>query len=237
MMGMGVAKAGATVAIGNDGAISRAFSTRNPRTRPDPEPSGGLASRSFPLSGLPADLSVETSGGPRAASELSAGVTVRTLAGGWRTIRAVVVVRHDLARGDATPMLLRGSALGNSPGRDLTLPAAQRIVLDSPRAEPVAGVRRVAVPVAHLGHLADVRPLAPASALFVHVLLDGVDAVQADGLWFEVFRPCPAALAALGPAACRAMLAAAPRLVHRSGQAQYVAPWRDLSAREAEEVI
>jgi hypothetical protein len=33
------------------------------------------------------------------------------------------------------------------------------------------------------------------------------------------------------------MLAAAPRLVHRSGQAQYVAPWRDLSAREAEEVI
>jgi len=162
---------------------------------------------------------------------------LRSLTGGWQTVRAVVTVRHSLAPGDATPVMLRRAALGDGPARDVTVPAGQRIVVESPRAVQVAGSRRAAVAAAHLAHLSNVRTLALSIADFVHVLLDGVDAVLADGLWFETFHPCPAALAALGSAGCRTMLAAAPRLAHQSGQAQYVAPWRVLSAREAEEVI
>jgi hypothetical protein len=235
MMANGVATAGS--ANGHDGAVSLAVPGHVRPARPEADPSGALSASRFPLSGIPALLSVETAVGPCAVGELASGTVVRSLAGGWGRVVAAVTIRHDLARGDATPVMVRNSALGAGPGRDLTLPATQRIVIDSPRAVQVAGARRVAVPVANMVHLSDVRPLALSTATFVHVLLDGIDAVLAEGLWFETFRPCPAALASLGHEGRRAMLAAAPRMVHRSGHAQYVPPWRALSAREAEEVI
>ncbi|MCU0908487.1 MAG: Hint domain-containing protein [Rhodobacteraceae bacterium] len=237
MMVYGVAQAGSANAVAIGGASRMPFRPRGQDARPAAEATGVLSASRFPLSGLPAAMHVETGVGPLAATEITAGMRVRSLSGGWQVVRAAVTVQHDLARGDATPVLMRGRALGPGPGRDVTLPAGQQIVVDSPRAEQVAAARRVAVPAAHLGHLDGIRPLAPSSAVFVHLLLDGVDAVLADGLWVQSFHPCAASLAALGAAGCRAMLLAAPRLVHRAGQAQYVAPWPVLSAREAEEVI
>lgn len=235
-MAPGVVTARSGKAVGVDSAVHLPLAGRSGQARIEAEPVS-LSARRFPLSGIPVSVTVETAAGPRPLGDVTPGMLVRTLASGWQRVVAAVTIRHDLSRGDATPVFVRGGALGQGPGRDVNVPATQRIVIDSPRAVQVTGGRQVAVAVAHLGHLSDVRPLALASAVFVHVLLDGVDAVLADGLWFETFRPCPSSLAALGPEGCRALASAAPRVVHEAGQAQYVAPWRALSAREAEEVI
>ena len=237
MMVYRVTRTGVASVIGNDHASRFRASTVGLPAQPQPDVVPALSAPRFPRSGIPANMAIETASGPAAAGEIVAGTRVRALVGGWRTVRAVVTVRHTLAPGDATPVLLRAAVLGDGPARDVTVPAAQRVVVDTPRAAQVAGSPRAAVRAADLGHLSDVRALALATADFVQVLLDDVDAVLAEGLWFETFHPCPDALAALGPAGCRAVLAAAPRLAHRSGQAQYVAPWPVLSAREAEEVI
>ncbi len=191
----------------------------------------------FPLSGIPVLASVETGDGPVPAGALVPGMAVRCLNRGHAVLRAVVVLHHVLASGNRTPVMLRPAAFGAAPAGDLALPADQRIVLDTGRALQVAGQRRVAVRSADLRHLDRVAGLAPVQGDYVHLLLDGVDAVRVDGLWLETLHPGPAALQTLGQAGRRALFAAVPRLALAATQARYLSSWPVLSSVEARDVV
>jgi hypothetical protein len=204
-----------------------------PQVRPD----GLFSAPSFPLAGLPAAALVDGRDGAVAAADIVPGMVVHTLGQGWQRVRAAVVVRHVLTPASPRPVVVRGRALGPGPVTDLGIPAGQRVIVDSPRAVQVAGQPRVAIAAADLLHLDGVRQLAPVEDVFVHLLLDRVDAVNVAGLWLETMVPSAAALAALGPEGRRALVAQAPRLAHLAGQAHYAAPWPGLSGREAEEVL
>jgi hypothetical protein len=193
--------------------------------------------RGFPLSGLPATAPIETREGYVSASQVHAGMSVRCLRGKWQTVRAAVALRHVLLPGDRSPVIIRKLALGSGPHVDLALPADQQVIIDSPRAVQVAGQRQVAVQVGDLVHLDHVLSLAPVQGVFVHLLLDTVDAVRVGDLWLATTHPDQAVLNALGSVGRRALFSAVPRLAHAAGQARYLAAWPMLSTVEAQEVL
>lgn len=193
--------------------------------------------RGFPLSGLPATSLVETREGGVPASHLGAGMSVRCLKGKWATVRAVIALRHVLLPGDRSPVIVRKAALGSGPLVDMALPADQRVIIDSPRAVQVAGRRQVAVCAGDLVHIDNVIGLAPVQGVFVHLLVDTVDAVRVGDLWLETTNPDRAVMDALGSVGRRALFSAVPRLAHAAEQARYVPTWPVLSAVEAREVI
>ncbi len=164
-------------------------------------------------------------------------MSVRCLQGKWRTVRAAIALRHVLLPGDRSPVILRETALGSGPDVDLALPASQQVIIDSPRALQVTGKRQVAVQAGDLVHLDNVLGLAPVQGVFVHLLLDTVDAVRVGDLWLATTHPDHAALNALGPVGRRALFSAVPRLAHASAQARYLSAWPVLSMVEAQEVL
>ncbi|WP_347309833.1 Hint domain-containing protein [Defluviimonas sp. SAOS-178_SWC] len=120
---------------------------------------------------------------------------------GWRDLGLLPVLR---------PVLIRAGALGRGlPARDLLLSPNHRLLVQS-RGEGGTVAEEGLVAAADLVGRPGIDTVAPVSVSYLQVLFSRHEAILADGVWTESFRPGAASLAAMSDVARAEVLAILP---------------------------
>lgn len=175
---------------------------------------------------------IDTIFGPRAIETLSAGDAIRTRDHGFRPIRWIGRTHLDARRLDLQPNLrpirIAAGALGQDvPIRDLTVSPQHRILIRSVIAHRMFGEAEILVAAKHLAGLPGITITCPGEGVsYWHMLFDAHELVHSDGAWSESLFTGPQAMAAIGPAARREILALFPQLAdpgfHPSGARRFL---------------
>jgi hypothetical protein len=161
---------------------------------------------------------IATPDGPRAVETLRPGMAVLTRDHGAQPLAWVGVTRVDAARLAALPAFrpvrIRADAFGpGRPVRDTCLSQQHRVLVTGWRAELLFGESEVLVAARHL--VDDDRVTIahdPGGITYVHLMFDGHQVVEANGLAAESFLPGPQAVLALDQVLRDEILALFPEL-------------------------
>ncbi len=161
---------------------------------------------------------IATPDGPRLVEEIAVGDLVLTRDAGPQPVVWIGNVHVDAARLEEEPAFrpirLKKDALGiGRPNRDMHLSPQHRVLLTDWRAELLFGDRQVLAAAAHLVDGHDILPDPEVGEItYIHLFCDSHQILFADGLEAESFRPGPAALAGIDPAARAELLGLFPAL-------------------------
>ena len=139
---------------------------------------------------------LKTQRGEVAAQDLSVGDRVLTRDNGYQTVRWLAHrrVSQDRVSSDRRFMPIfipQGAFATFGPERDLWLGPDQRVLFDDGFVELLFGMEQVLLTARDLDGLWGIerRPAPAAMFDYIHVLTDGHELVQADGLWVETLQP------------------------------------------------
>lgn len=144
---------------------------------------------------------------------------------GWREVSLVEMLANPALR----PVRIEAGRLGHGPERDMLVSPQHRVLIEGARAEMLFGEAEVLVPALHL---AEAERAIPAEGVcYLHLLFDGHEIVQSDGIWSESFQPAARTLSALDAAVREEVLALFPDLAGNGDS--YAGARLSLKAHEA----
>ncbi|SNR58911.1 Hint domain-containing protein [Paracoccus sediminis] len=165
-----------------------------------------------------AGTTIVTAAGPRPVESLSPGDLIVTRDNGPQTLRwqgRTHVTRDGLdMRPNLRPILIRAGALGSGrPVSDLVVSPQHRVLVRSRIAHRLFQNAEILVAAKHLVGLPGIEITVPDDGVaYVHLLFDRHEIVLSNGAWSESLYTGPQALASVGDAARREILALFPEL-------------------------
>lgn len=205
---------------------------------------GPVAMPEFATSGLAQAAVIETARGPVLARDIRPGDRVLTRDNGLQAVRWVgtsTVIYEDESGRQADesiahrgPVRIRAGALGTNPeAGNLVVAPGQMLLVRSAMNELYFATDEVIAAAGDLAHLEGV-DFAPRSVgRWTHLLLDGHELVQVNGLWMESFSPDMWSIRVAYPEQWHAITEAMPRLRYDNTAANYITPRIAIDSREA----
>lgn len=166
--------------------------------------------------GLLASTRIDTPNGPRAVGSLRAGDVVMTSTGEAATVLWAGRSHATLPAAvcGMTPVHVAAGALGpDAPRHAVVVSAAQTLRLTGSQARFCYGTAEAFVPAAEMVNDRSIRQQATAETVtLVHLMIEGVGTLSAEGLGVESFLPTPDHIAALSTTARGDLFARFPHL-------------------------
>lgn len=169
------------------------------------EPGGTSYDDLVPLCFTPGSM-IRTPGGLRAVETLQIGDEVITRDNGVQVLRwtsnSTLSAQYLRANPELAPVrIAAGSIAENVPAQDLVVSPCHRVLLSGWKAEALFGDREVLVTARSMINDATVRPVGTLQdAEYVHLMFDGHEIVESDGLATESYRPFEGAVDSLSAA-------------------------------------
>ncbi len=176
--------------------------------------------------------------GEVAVERLRVGDLVLTRDNGFQPLRWVGVRQlspRDLAaHPNFAPIRIAQGALGKGlPQRDMMVSPQHRMLMVGSRAELLFGEHEVLVAATHLVGCPGVSRAVVPGVVYIHLLFDRHEIIQADGAWSESFQPGDLTFAGMDDAQRNELLALFPDLQSVSSLPEYRTARRALKAHEA----
>ena len=160
---------------------------------------------------------VLTEQGKVAVEDLALGDLVLTRDNGFQPIRWIG--RRDLSAAQLAaapqfnPVCIAQGAMGRGmPDRDMQVSPQHRMLISTPRADPLFGEPEVLAAAIHLIGVPGITRAGPGRISYFHILFDEHQLVCADGAWSESFQPGRSSLAGLDSAQRQEIFALFPQL-------------------------
>ncbi|MHA3915559.1 Hint domain-containing protein [Halovulum sp. GXIMD14793] len=152
---------------------------------------------------------IETSNGPVAVEDLTAGDMIRTLDNGEQPLRWVGS-QGVPAQGNMAPVVIKAGALGND--RDLVVSPKHRILLDGWRVELLFNEKEALVTADSLLNDTTITCREGGEVEYFHLLFDRHQIIFAEGIPSESFHPAEQGMGKLAEASRQEILQLFPQL-------------------------